>query len=407
MRILCVNSIISEFGGIEFAAMNLAYGLADRGHEVHFLGTRQQNTISNPSERELGPAEAERLNKIHRHYQVFPRPYALGEKGSSLSKVIWHIRDLADPANEHTFSKVYNEVKPDVVIVHNPTAIGLNIWRPIRKSGTPCIQVVHDLSLICFNMSQFRSGRQCPGLCFPCRLQKWYRFSLIRGASNFAFVAPSQATLDQIKRYAPLSAFRTAVISNPNTFLVKPRSWQENETPRLLYVGRLDPSKGVDMVLRATQAAHAHAPLTIDILGSGTLDKSLRERYANTSWIQFHGNVDQETIAEFMSRATALLVPSLWLETVPGVAVHALFAGLPVVGSLIGGIPEHVQDGITGRLLPPNDIDAWSAEIIRIVANPQQVAAWSSACRLVAQKFNPRGSLDAYEALIQTLVARA
>lgn len=407
MRILCVNSIISEFGGVEFAATNLAYGLADRGHEVHFLGAKQQKALSNPPEQEVGSPEAERLKKIHRHYQVFPRPYALGEKGSSLRKAIWHIQDLADPANERTFSKVAREINPDVIIVHNPTAIGLNIWRPIRKSGTPCIQVIHDLSLICFNMSQFRSGRQCSGLCFPCRLQKWYRFSLIRGASNFAFVAPSQATLNQIKRYAPLSASRTTVISNPNTFFVKPRRWRESDKPRLLYVGRLDPSKGVDVMLRAAQVAHARAPFEIDILGSGTLDKSLRESYANSNWIRFHGNVDQETIANFMSRATALLVPSLWLETVPGVAVHALFAGLPVLGSHIGGIPEHVQDGMTGSLLPPNDIDAWSAEIIRIVTNPQQITAWSAACRLAAQKFDPRVALDAYEALIQTLVARA
>jgi glycosyltransferase involved in cell wall biosynthesis len=407
MRILCVNSIISEFGGVEFAAMNLAYGLADRGHEVHFLGAKDQKAPSNQAGQEVGSPESERLRKIHRHYQVFPRPYALGEKSNSLRKALWHIQDLADPANERTFSKVAREIDPDVIIIHNPTAIGLNIWRPIRKSGTPCIQVIHDLSLICFNMSQFRSGRQCSGLCFPCRLQKWYRFSLIRGAPNFAFVAPSQATLNRIEKYAAVSAWRTEVISNPNTFFVKPRSWRESDKPRLLYVGRLDPSKGVDMMLRAAQVAHAHVPFEFDILGSGTLDQSLRESYTNSNWVRFHGNVDQETIADFMSRATALLVPSLWLETVPGVAVHALFAGLPVLGSRIGGIPEHVQDGTTGRLLPPDDEKAWSAEIIRIVTNPQQITAWSDACRLAARKFDPRVALDAYEKLIQTMVARA
>jgi glycosyltransferase involved in cell wall biosynthesis len=256
-------------------------------------------------------------------------------------------------------------------------------------------------------MSQYRSGRQCSGLCLPCRLQKWYRFSLIRGAPNFAFVAPSQATLNQIKKFAPLSAWKTAVISNPNTFLVKPRSWRESDKPRLLYVGRLDSSKGVDMMLQAAQAAFAHAPFEFDILGSGTLNDSLRKAYANSSWIRFHGSVDQETIADFMSRATALLVPSLWLETVPGVAVHALFAGLPVLASHIGGIPEHVQDGKTGRLLPPNDLNAWSAEIIRIVTNPRQITAWSAACRPAAERFDPRIALDAYEALIKEIVALA
>jgi glycosyltransferase involved in cell wall biosynthesis len=407
MRILCVNSIITEFGGVEFAAMNLAYGLADRGHDVHFLGAKDQKALLNPSNQEVGSTKAERLRKIHCHYQVFPRPYALGEKSNSLRKALWHIQDLADPANERTFRKVAREIDPDVIIIHNPTAIGLNIWRPIRKSGTPCIQVIHDLGLICFNMSQFRSGRQCSGLCFPCRLQKWFRFSLIRGAPNFAFVAPSQATLKRIEKYASLSAWRTEVISNPNTFFVKPRSWRESDKPRFLYVGRLDPSKGVEMMLRAARVAQANAPFELDILGSGTLSQSLRQSYANSNWVRFHGSVDQETIADFMSRATALLVPSLWLETVPGVAVHALFAGLPVVASQIGGIPEHVEDGVTGRLLPPGDDEAWSTEIARIVADPRQIITWSAACPVAARKFDPRVALDAYEKLIRTMATHA
>jgi glycosyltransferase involved in cell wall biosynthesis len=404
MRILCVNSIISEFGGVEFAAMNLAHGLAARGHQVHFLGAQGQKALSGPSHQKAAAMEQNRFGKIRVHYRVFPRRYALGVNGNYLSKALWHIQDLADPANERTFSEVAREVAPDVIILHNITAIGLNIWRPIRKSGTPCIQVIHDLSLICFNMSQFRSGRHCSGLCVPCRLQKWFRFSLIRGASNFVFVAPSRATLNGIERYAPLSAWRTEVISNPNAFFVKPRNWQASDKPRFLYVGRLDPSKGVDMMLRAAQAAQTVVPFNLDILGAGTLEQSLRQSYANSHWVRFHGVVSQEAIADFMSRATALLVPSLWLETVPGVAVHALFAGLPVIASRIGGIPEHIEDGLTGRLLPPGDEKAWSDEIARIAVDPQQIAAWSTACPVAARRFNPRVALDAYEKLIQSII---
>jgi glycosyltransferase involved in cell wall biosynthesis len=106
-----------------------------------------------------------------------------------------------------------------------------------------------------------------------------------------------------------------------------------------------------------------------------------------------------------MSRATVLLVPSLWLETVPGVAVHALFAGLPVLGSRIGGIPEHVVDGVTGRLLPPGDESSWSAEIACVVRDRQQIAAWSAACVEAARKFDPALALDEYERLMREMVA--
>jgi len=401
MRILCVNSIIDEFGGVGFAARNLAHGLADRGYEVHLFGSQYRNGSidSNSATRQNNPG------KVELHTRPFPRPYALNEKRDSFHKAIWHIQDLLDPANERTFSKVIGEIDPDVIILHNITAIGLNIWRPIRKSGIPCIQVIHDLGMICFNMAQFRSGRQCPGLCIPCRLQKWFRFSLIQGASNFAFVAPSRATLERIEKYAPLSAWRTEVIPNPNTYFVKPRNWRESEKPRFLYVGRLDPSKGLETMLQAAQVAQTKAPFDLDVLGSGTLEQPLRQAYANSCWVHFHGSVDQETIADFMSRATALLVPSLWLENAPTVVVHALFAGLPVIASRIGGIPEHIDDGVTGKLLPPGDEAAWAAELARIVASPGQITTWGAACPAAARRFDAQVALDAYEKLMQVMAA--
>jgi glycosyltransferase involved in cell wall biosynthesis len=405
MKILCVNCVISEFGGVEFAAMNLALGLIDRGHEVHFLGAEGQSAQMRPVGMAAENIPNARPDGIHRHYRRFPRIYPLGAKRGPLLKLIWHFQNLTHPANERLFSDVLCEVMPDAIILHNITAVGMNIWRPIRKSGIPCVQVIHDLSLLCFNMSRFKAGRQCSGFCVACRLQKDFRFSLIDGASNFAFVAPSHATLREIEKYADLSAWRRRVIPNPNTFMVKPRNISPSEKPRLLYVGRLDSSKGIEMMLRAAQTARGHEDFVLDVLGAGPLEQQLRSTYANSEWVKFYGSVDQGTVADFMSRAAALLVPSLWAETVPGVAVHALWADLPVLGSDIGGIPEHVIDGQTGRLLPPGDEAAWSAEIVRVVKDRNQIAAWSAACRQATQRLDPKAALAAYERLMLEMIA--
>jgi glycosyltransferase involved in cell wall biosynthesis len=404
MRILCVNSIISERGGAELSAINLALGLADRGHEIHFLGSKDKICHSGSREQESEISELTRLGKIHLHYRKFPRTYPLGERRGGLRKLLWHIQDLAHPTNESLFEGVLSEIKPDAIILHNVTAVGSNIWRSIGKSGIPCIQVLHDLGLICLNKSRFRAGRQCAGLCAACRIQKLVRFSFIAGAPNFAFASPSHAMLHEIERYVDLSAWRKEVISNPNAFLVKRRNLSGVEKPKLLYVGRLDPAKGVDVMLESADRAHDLVEFDIDILGAGSLEMSLRGKYANKSWIRFHGNVSQKAVAEFMSCAAALLVPSLWFENAPGVVVHALFAGLPILGSRIGGIPEYVADGRTGRLLPPGDINAWSEEIARVVSDRQQIASWSAECLEAAERYNPVSALDAYDSLLQAIV---
>jgi glycosyltransferase involved in cell wall biosynthesis len=405
MRVLCVNSVISEFGGVELAAMNLARGLAERQHEVHFLAARDQQSRFEPRAQSRSDYE-DAGEKIRKHYRRFPRTYPLGERHGTFRKLIWHIQDLAHPTNERLFKGVLKEVNPDVVLLHNITAVGINIWRPIRQLRIPCIQVVHDLSLICFNMARYRSGRQCSSLCAACRFQKAFRFSLIGGSRDFAFVSPSAATLQNTEQYVSLAKWKTAVIHNAANFIVKPRH-SNNGMARLLYVGRLDPPKGLEMMLRAARRAHEAVSFDLDILGTGSIEQSLRREYVDCSWVRFHGVVDQNGVAEFMSRATVLLVPSVWLETVPLVAVHALFAGLPVLGSRIGGIPEHVEDYRTGRLLPPGDEEAWAAEIIQVVNDHRPIAAWSAGCLKFAQKFSPGLAIEKYERLMEEMVKDA
>jgi glycosyltransferase involved in cell wall biosynthesis len=406
MRILCVNCVISEFGGVEIAAMNLAEGLARRGHDVHFLAASGQSSPLAPQVGNVGVALEGHRAKIQAHYREFPRIYPMDEDHGLIRKLFWHVEDLAHPKNESLFADVLTQVRPDLILLHNITAVGKNIWRTIRASGLPCIQVIHDLGLICLNMQRFRGGRQCHGLCVTCRIQKYFRFSMITDTSPFCFVSPSEATLREVAHYVDLSPWRTAIIHNANTFLVKPRKVDARK-PMLLYIGRLEAAKGVEVMLGAAVAARAVAEFDLDILGTGELESALRQKYGHLSWVRFHGSVDQQRVAEFMSCATALLVPSLWLETVPGVAVHALFAGLPVLGSRIGGIPEHVYDGRTGRLITPGDERAWSKEILHVVTDREQTNAWSAECLRVAPRFDANLALDKYERLMAEMVTQS
>ena len=73
------------------------------------------------------------------------------------------------------------------------------------------------------------------------------------------------------------------------------------------------------MMLRAAQAARKEADFELDILGTGVPEKpNSANSMRNCGWIRFHGSVDQDAVADFMAKALALLVPSLWLEIAPG-----------------------------------------------------------------------------------------
>lgn len=401
MKILCVNCIISEFGGVEFAAMNLARKLAQRGHEVHFLGALGLRSQMEPNG---GADQLRSADQLHFHFGQFPRVFPLGERRGAIKNMIWHAQDLWHPANERIFGELLREISPDVVVLHNITAIGLNIWRTLAKAGIPCVQVIHDLGLVCMNLAQFRGGKACIGLCTICKAYKSIRFSMIDKTDRFAFVAPSKGILDAVNRHVDLSPWPQAVIPNANTFEVLPR--QTASPPELLYVGRLDPSKGIAMVLEAAALARQQTEFTFHVLGTGSLEQELRASYAGANWVEFHGKVSQDRIAEFMAKARLLLIPSLWPETVPGVAVHALYAGLPTIGARIGGIPEHVIEGKTGFLLPPGDVEAWRRGIEDALRNPALLDLFGDEGPRQAKRFDAALAVSAYERFMHDHVER-
>lgn len=141
---------------------------------------------------------------------------------------------------------------------------------------------------------------------------------------------------------------------------------------RLVFLGRIERVKGIDLLIDAMRRL-PEANLTLDLYGIAQGDSgrayqaALQTAAAADARIRFRPPMQGETVIERLQAYDALLVPSQWLETGPLVVLEAFAAGIPVVGSNLGGIAEWVVHEKNGLLVSPfDDIEAWIDTLRRL-----------------------------------------
>jgi glycosyltransferase involved in cell wall biosynthesis len=148
---------------------------------------------------------------------------------------------------------------------------------------------------------------------------------------------------------------------------------------RVLFVGRLVPAKGVDVLLRAARRFDA----AIDICGTGRHEQHLRRlsaRLGLTDRVAFHGWVDEGALVARYERAALAVIPSIWPEPWGMVGTEALAQGVPVVGSDTGGIPDWLGRA-GGVLVAPGDPRALGRAIAALLDDPERRATLARAGR--------------------------
>ncbi|HET7045372.1 MAG TPA: glycosyltransferase family 4 protein [Gaiellaceae bacterium] len=172
--------------------------------------------------------------------------------------------------------------------------------------------------------------------------------------------------------------------------------------PRLAAVGRLIPVKGFDVLLEAFAAARKELPeLTLELAGDGPLRAELER--AAPGGVTFLGRVSP--VAPLYERSLAAVVPSRG-EGFGMVALEAMERGRAVIGSRVGGLPELVEDGVTGLLVPPDDPEALAHALQALGGNPARAAAMGAAGRARAlAAFGADRPAEALDALYRTLAA--
>jgi glycosyltransferase involved in cell wall biosynthesis len=207
--------------------------------------------------------------------------------------------------------------------------------------------------------------------------------------------------LDRHRAWTDIEVFLKAGLSESGT-----------QAQEILFAGALIPRKGIHHLINAfARIAKDFLQARLIIVGHEE-DKAyaaeLRElvkRLDLDGRVQFLGAMPQAELAARMRAACVCVLPSV-SEGLGRVVVEAMATGTPVIGSDVGGIPEMVEDGARGFLVPPGDEKVLAAKIRWVLEYPDQAREMGyRACAFAERFFSTQGYVDGYQQIFEVAQA--
>jgi len=349
-------------GGAENYVLRVAKGLQRAGHDVTVIATKPFDGISS-----LKPEKSEYEGlDVYYFYPANISHKSNGTGSNLFSKALWHQIDTVNPHSKRVVAGLLEDIRPDIVHTHNLMGISTRVGSSIRKSTAKHVHTLHDYSLICpkSNLLRERTAPEgevqvCENPPAPCKGFKEVKRSVF--GSPDIVTAPSQHIIDIHEKHG---YFEDIPSKRLQLGVEKPISNipDETEDPSILFVGKHLKAKGLDTVY---EAAAELPEVTFHICGSGPYDYRAKEEAEDKENILYHGFVEEDRLEELRQEATAGILPSIWMENSPLTIYESFAAGLPVIGSDIGGIPELVKEDETGWLFTPGD----SSGLVRTITD--------------------------------------
>jgi len=400
MRVLHVNKFLYRRGGAESYMLDVARLQQQAGDVVEFFGMDHPDND---------------LCRFARHFPSYvefePAPTSLSRRAALAGRMMW------SRAAQQGIARVVDEFQPDVVHCHNIYhQLSPSVLRPLAKRGVPVVLTLHDYKLACPTYQMLDHGR----VCDACVGGRFHRAALQRckddSLAASAVAAFEVWTHSVLKAYSPVKAFicpshfMLDVMNRAGVYPERLR-WiphfvtpsDEHTAPKrntFAFLGRLSYEKGVDTLIQAV--ALAGKDVSLEIAGAGPAEGDLEAlaRDIAPGQVTFHGRLDRASAAALMTEVMAVVVPSRWNENQPMVVLEAMSCGRPVIASRIGGIPELIEDGKDGHLIPPDDPRCLAGVLKDLLADPDRAEGMGSAARAkVTDAFSPGKHLDQ---LVQT-----
>jgi glycosyltransferase involved in cell wall biosynthesis len=327
----------------------------------------------------------------------FGQQYSLRDKLVRVPKVIYSLEA------QRKIARLIDKVSPDVAHCHNVYHhLSPSILPVLRRKGVPTVMTLHDLKIACPAYHMYNRSGPCErckhGRTYNVLRHRCIKDSLVLsgivlvesvvhrlldsyGRNVQLFIAPSRFYIDKLvewgwprERFVHVPSFVDAIALRPDAAAGR----------GFLYFGRLAPEKGLLTLIEAA----ARARVALRVAGEGpqlaVLESRARELDAD---VEFLGRLSRERTAEAVRASRATVVPSECYENAPISILESFALGKPVVGARIGGIPELVEEGVTGWTFESGAVDELAAALRRVEGLPDRaVAATGLAARALVER---------------------
>jgi glycosyltransferase involved in cell wall biosynthesis len=323
--------------------------------------------------------------RLHERHSDEIEAMSLPAKAALPARLVW------SPAERRRCRVAIREFRPHVVHVHNTfPMLSPSVLAACSDEGVPVVMTLHNFRLNCANGMLLRHGAPCelcvgrlplPALRYGC-----YRDSRAATVPMAGLLGLHQLLATHVRlidRFIALTRFcrdiyirgglpADRVVVKPN-FVPDPGQVRKGPGTEVLFLGRLESAKGVDLLLEAW----AGLPLgttSLVIAGDGELRPRVEALAAGRSDVRYVGTVSTQQRTQLLLRARALVAPSRLYETTPLVALEAFAAGVGIIGPDHGSLRELIADDERGlRFLPGDAISLRKA--IRRIASEDALAS--------------------------------
>ncbi len=376
-KVLLVNTYHYLRGGDSRHVLALAKLLSQYGNDVHFFAMKGENNL---------PCEDEEFFVSEMDYQK-----ALQIRSPvQLARVLWRANYSLEARRK--IANLLDRLRPNVVHLHSIRHhLTKSIIQEFKKRSIPMVWTLHDFKELCPNTSFFDGA----GICEKCKGRKYLNVVMRRckmgsfGASLLTYletvVSNWISKMDDIDLYIAPSVFlrnqfiecgyrADSLLHLPNFLEVEEMIPHYAFNDYFVFIGRLETGKGVETMIRAyAQAQDRVTPMKLKIVGSGSKVDEYKQMAAaaRANGLEFLGFKGGEELEEVTKKARAVIIPSELYENYPFSGLEAMAYGKPVIGARIGGIPEQVDDGVTGFLFEPSDDKELAEKMILLSQLPE------------------------------------
>jgi glycosyltransferase involved in cell wall biosynthesis len=380
MNVLALTSSYPRFAGDPTAPFveSITRHLAALGHPTHLVLPESAEWSRPPGEDGI----------TYHPYRYSPRrswtPWGYSASlvdGVAIKRSLYALAPLVVASALRTCDRVASREAPDLVHVHWVVPNGPIGGLVARRRRLPLVISLHGSDLSVAQRSRWMG-----------RATRW------SFAYAAAVTAPSQDMLERARRLgatgrlelAPYGVDPEAFRPDEKTALrVRAKLGLDPEHVTVLGIGRFIGVKGFEYLVDAVARARESAPsIRLVLVGDGALSGELRARAARNGLGDeaiFAGMVSPADVPGYVAAADLVAVPSVhyegYVDGLPNVALEAMGAGKPLVATRVGGLPQVVDDGTTGLLVPERDAEALARAILRLAGDAELRRRMGEAAR--------------------------